>query len=419
MQLGKGSRITKIIWLLLGVYAVWELYWAAKVGSLAIKWHTHLALYIYLGWLTDVLLRLWHRKWPLKNVLNIRLMFGFVWGILCCAEAFLVFTGIGDTYMERIHYGYVSRYGSNHEDYYRNHKPFETFYFTRPEFSYPRKCNSQGFSDIEWPVLKRKNEKRMLVLGDSFTEGVGAPFDSNCVSILRQLFATSDTNVSFMNAANAGDDPCVNFVCYRDLLRKYKPDVIVQMLSSNDMHTDIATKGGLERFRSNGKVQFAKGPWWEPIYALSYVSRLYFNAAGYNELLIKMPFSEKDKAQLDARAITLFDSYSKLAQQENALLVVLLQPYQTTLYNKAFEYNLDTVVQHVSKMDNIKVASLLPYYLHYFEGKGDSIKTYYWLNDGHHNAKGYVLMAEAVKNVLDSFMQSEGDVVEILKNEKK
>lgn len=411
MQLGKGSRIAKIIWLLLGVYAVWELYWAARVGSLAIKWHTHLALYIYLGWLTDVLLRLWHRKWPLKNVLNIRLMFGFVWGILCCAEAFLVFTGIGDTYMERIHYGYVSRYGSNHEDYYRNHKPFETFYFTRPEFTYSRKCNSQGFSDIEWPVLKRKNEKRMLVLGDSFTEGVGAPFDSNCVSILRQLFATSDTNVSFMNAANAGDDPCVNFVCYRDLLLKYKPDIIVQSLSSNDMNTDIATKGGLERFKTNGKIQFSDGPWWEPLYALSYISRLFFTAAGYNELLIKIPLTSTQKSNLDTKAIVLFKEYGKLVKQEKAQLIVVLQPYQSTVYEKAFEYNLDSIAQHISQLEQVKVVSLLPYYLHYFEGQGDSIKSYYWLNDGHHNAKGYVLMANAVKNALDSVMQTKEDEV--------
>ncbi|MBP6516987.1 MAG: hypothetical protein KA242_08040, partial [Chitinophagales bacterium] len=203
-----------MFWLLLFVYAVWELYWAARVGTLAIKWHTHLALYIYLWVVSDILLLLWQRKKALRNYLNIRIMLGSIWGMFLCVEAYLIHSGIGDTYMEKVHFGYVSRYGSNHEDYYRNHKPFETFYFTRPEFTYARKCNSQGFSDIEWPVKKRKAEKRILVLGDSFTEGVGAPFDSNYVSILRAMYAATDTNIFVMNAANAGDDPCVNFVCY-------------------------------------------------------------------------------------------------------------------------------------------------------------------------------------------------------------
>ncbi|MBL7799974.1 MAG: SGNH/GDSL hydrolase family protein [Chitinophagales bacterium] len=396
----------KFLFFPLFAYALWEIYQASKVGSLFIKWHTHIALYIYLWIVTIALLFLVNKIIYLKQYTNIQTSATTFWGILLLVEMYLVKFGNMDTYMEKIEYGYVSRYGSNHEDYYRTHKPNEVFYISRPEFNHIRHCNSLGFSDIEWPIQKRKNEKRILVLGDSFTEGVGAPFDSNCVSILRQLFAASDTNVSFMNAANAGDDPCVNFVCYRDLLRKYKPDIIVQTLSSNDMHTDLVTKGGLERFKPNGKVQFEKGPWWEPIYALSHVSRLFFNAVGYNELLIKMPFSVEDKAQLDAKAIALFDTYSKLAQQENALLMVLLQPDQTAVYNKTFEYSLDTIVKHISKFDNVKVASLLPFYLNFFADKQDSITHYYWIQDGHHNAKGYTLMAKSMKYSLDSLTSS-------------
>ncbi len=395
-------KILKFLSFPLIVYALWEIYWASKVGSLFIKWHTHLALYVFAWLFFYILFRFLNKKIHFKNYANIQLLLAVFWGILFFIELFLIFFGIGDTYMERIKYGYVSRYGSNHEEYYRNHKPNEVFYISRPEFNYIRKCNAEGFSDIEWSIEKRKGEKRILALGDSFTEGVGAPFDSSYVSILRGLFAISDSSITLMNAANAGDDPFVNFVCYRDLLTKYKPDFIIQFLSANDMNTDLATKGGLERFQKKGKLKFRDAPWWEPIYALSYVSRLFFNSVGYNELLIKTPFSENEKRNLDQKMTELLQVYSKLAKKNETLLLLVLQPDQKSIYTHEFEYDLSNIVNTAQKTENIKVINLLPFYVNYFAGKEDSIKTCYWINDGHHNSKGYEVMAKAVKYNLDS-----------------
>lgn len=400
------SKIIKFLFFPLCAYALWEVYQASKVGSLFIKWHTHIALYLYLWVLTITILYIVHKIFPLKQYTNIQTSATTFWGILLVVEVFLVRFGIMDTYMERIEYGYVSRYGSNHEDYYRTHKPNEVFYISRPEFNHIRNCNSLGFSDMEWPIQKKEKEKRILVFGDSFTEGVGAPYDSNYVSILRTLFADTDSLVTVMNAGISGDDPCVNFICYKDLLLQYKPDIIVQSLSANDIHTDIATKGGLERFQPSGKVKFRDAPWWEPIYALSYVSRLFFSAIGYNELLIKTPFTKEEEQVLNTKTIDLFEQYSSLAEAQHAQLLVVLQPDQSTLYNKMFEYNFDTIVKHISTMDNVKVANLLPFYLNFFADKRDSIKHYYWIQDGHHNAKGYALMARSVKHSLDSLASS-------------
>lgn len=388
------------------IYALWEVYWASKVGSLFIKWHTHVALYFYLWLGSLIFLSILEKALSLKSLLNIKLLFSSFWTILLCIEIFLVFEGIGDTYMERINYGYVSRYGSKHEDFYRNYKPHETYHISRPEFDYVRHCNSLGFSDVEWNKPKTKNEKRILFLGDSFTEGVGAPFDSCYVSILRKIYLQKDSSITLMNAANSGDDPVVNFICYRDLLSSYHPDIIVQTLSSNDMNTDIIIKGGLERFQEDGTVKFKKAPWWEPIYALSYVSRLYFSALGYNELLIKSPFTTETIKELDKTAIQFFHTYSKEAKKNGTQIIVVLQPYQIELYDKKYEYNLKHVSSSISANENIKVVDLLPFYLDYFSNNRDSIKSYYWINDGHHNSKGYRLMAEAVKHNLDSLFSN-------------
>lgn len=388
--------------ILLIAYALWEIYWAMHVGSLFIKWHTHLALYVYAGAAVMLGVRALHSVKTIRNYSSIQLSVFVFFAACMCIEGSLIALGIGDTYMEHIKYGYVSRYGGHHEEYYRLHKPNEEFYVTRPEFKHLRKCNLLGFADTEWPVEKKAGEKRILVLGDSFTEGIGAPADSSYPSVLRAMYVQKDSNITVMNAGIAGNDPCVNYVTYRDLLLKYKPDLIVQSLSANDMNTDIATKGGMERFQKDGKVKFRDAPWWEPIYAISYISRLYFTARGYNELLIKTPFPEKEKKELDQKAVDLFKAYGAEAARQGSELVVILQPDQSALYQKKYEYDLAPIAHSIAGINGLKVVDLLPIYLKYFEGMGDSIKNYYWLNDGHHNPKGYAVMATCVKNGLDS-----------------
>jgi lysophospholipase L1-like esterase len=311
-------------------------------------------------------------------------------------EMSLITLGKGDTYAEKIKIGYCSRYNATFETKYRTHNPNEQFYIRRPEFNHLRICNSLGFSDVEWSLEKKKNQKRILVLGDSFTEGVGAPFDSCYPSILRAHLSSIDSNISIMNAGIAGNDPCVNFVTYRDLLLKYKPDVILQTLSSNDLNTDIATKGGLERFKNTGEITFQQAPWWEPIYAFSYISRVFFTALGYNELLLKGTFSSEQKSVLNKAAIQIFQQYEMLAKKSKVKLVIVLQPNQSELYKRKYDYDLMPIIQSFQNSETVKVVDLLPYYLETFKGKEDSIKTIYWKQDGHHNSKGYCLMAKSI-----------------------
>lgn len=318
---------------------------------------------------------------------------------LIVVELLFISTGFLDTYSERIGYGYSSVYDSRYETYYRLHKPREEYYIVRPEFKHLRVCNSLGFPDKEWETAL-DHKKRILFLGDSFTEGYGAPQDSSYVSILRTLIDTAQAEL--MNAGIAGNDPVVSYVTYRDMLYKFKPDIIVQTLSSNDMNTDIAVKGGIERFRADSAIVFSSRPWWEPIYAMSYVSRLFFKVAGFNELLLRTPFSNNFTLVLNKKAEIVFKQYAALAQKGNGQLVILLQPYQSELFKKKYEYDLTDVVRATGVSDSVVVIDLLPYYLNFFKGKEATIPTYYWKNDGHHNPKGYALMAMAVKQALDS-----------------
>jgi lysophospholipase L1-like esterase len=248
-------------------------------------------------------------------------------------------------------------------------------------------------------VAKKKNEKRVLCVGDSFTEGVGAPADSCYVSILRTLL---DSNYTVMNAGISGDDPCVNYVNYRDRLTSFKPDIIVQTLSSNDLNTDIATKGGMERFKADGIVQLASAPWWEPLFAISYVSRTFFHALGYNELLLRVPFSKSIADELNQKAIVTFAAYAALAQKHNTLLLVILQPNQGEVYKGKFDYDIYPIAEKLKEFSNVRVYDLRTFYMQWFSKNMDAIKPCYWPQDGHHNAKGYAVMATGIKQAMDS-----------------
>ncbi len=384
-------------------YLLWEIYWAQEVGYAFIKWHTHLALYFFVWIGLAFILKISNQWFAFKQYAKFQTLLASVAFTLLVLELVLYTTGVGDTYMEHIKAGYASRYNATYETYYRTHEPNEKFYITRPEFNYVRQCNSLGFSDIEWLLAKNKNEKRILIAGDSFTEGVGAPFDSCYPSLLRNLLAAKDSNYYVLNSGISGDDPVVNFVNYRDRLAVYHPDIILQTLSSNDINTDIAVKGGLERFQKNGTIKFPSPPWWEPIYALSYVSRTFFTVIGYNELLIKTPFAEEVKNKLDQKAIAIFSTYAEAAKQNETKFFVLLQPNQGEVIQEHYDYDLSKILVSIRSLDHVYVFDLLPYYVTQFANNKNDISKYYWKQDGHHNSAGYFLMAKGVEQALDSF----------------
>jgi hypothetical protein len=53
--------------------------------------------------------------------------------------------------------------------------------YARPEVSYARQVNAMGLTDKEFTADKAPGEYRIVALGDSFTEGVGADTASTWV----------------------------------------------------------------------------------------------------------------------------------------------------------------------------------------------------------------------------------------------
>jgi lysophospholipase L1-like esterase len=63
-------------------------------------------------------------------------------------------------------------------------------------------CNGLGLRG----ELPDKKKKIILFLGDSFTEGAGAPVDSSVPELLRKYVVSNDSTSDVLNAGIAGND---------------------------------------------------------------------------------------------------------------------------------------------------------------------------------------------------------------------
>ncbi len=378
-------------------YLLWEYYWFKQVGLHFIQWHTHLAVYVYVWLVGAVCFVAFLQKGSFEKIQKAFLIFTSLVFSLLIAEIFLGFSGQLFTQTEKDSGVYSSPFNASDKTYYHLWPATQKeHWLTKPEFSFWRPTNSKGLPDSEWPTAKKQNEKRILTMGDSFTEGDGAPNDSSYVALLRQKLLARDTGFSVFNAGVCGSDPFNNYVVLRDCLLVYKPDMIIEAIGSNDMNTDIALRGGMERFQKDGSVKYFAAPWWEPLYAISYVSRVFFRLAGYNELLVKNKMSEEQEAEVNAKTIDLFKQFAALCRQNHIRLAVVLRPDKYEVKDNRYSYNFSPLLHQLQADTTLQVLDLLPAYRSYLNNKQADPFAYYWVMDGHHNARGYEMMAQTI-----------------------
>ncbi len=403
-------RIKIPVWIFIAIpgisYLGWEYHWYKQVDLAFIKWHTHLAVYAYLWLLGFVCYGIFFRNSVSEKAKNRFLLFSAVLFSLFVLEIFLLLTGFTKTYFEEVSGYYRSQYIPADKGYYHLWKPNEPHFLSKPEYRFWRPTNSQGLGDVEWAIAKKPNEKRIMALGDSFTEGDGAPNDSSYVSLLKQQCLAAGDTFIFMNAGVCGSDPFINFVLLRDRLLRYQPDIIIQALGTNDMNTDINIRGGMERFQKDGTLKYNPAPWWEPVYAVSYVSRIFFSVAGYNELLRKKNMPKEEEKKLNTQLEDLFQRYATLCKQNNVRLVVVLRPDKQEIENNKYDYNFSEIVHQLNADSTVQVIDLLPYYKNYIEQSHTTTDDYFWDYDGHHNSKGYELMAQGIYENLELLMKN-------------
>ncbi len=121
------------------------------------------------------------------------------------------------------------------------------------EFSYDYRHNSLGFRDVEHEVRKPQNTFRILGLGDSFTYGVGAPFDETILARLERRLNEHTAGSPRIEVIKAGiprfwPEPERLLLQYYGL--QYRPDLVLVVFLPNDV---LDTKRGVNGLNvSNG-----------------------------------------------------------------------------------------------------------------------------------------------------------------------
>lgn len=103
------------------------------------------------------------------------------------------------------------------------------------EFNYPFVTNSLGLRDAEIPLVKPSGTTRIVVLGDSFTEGAGVAMEQTYLSELERRFAAVGQEVDLISCALSGTGPLKQARLYFNVCNQYDPDLVLWALHPNDV----------------------------------------------------------------------------------------------------------------------------------------------------------------------------------------
>lgn len=309
---------------------------------------------------------------------------------LLAAEGLLRLSGKYDTHQERsgLNAPYISPYQPNASTGWAHvWAPNDSIAYSTAEFSYARKTNALGLS--ERPITPKGARKRILCLGDSYTEGAGAPADSSFPALLMK-----HSNYETWNAGILASDPVFALALTDELhlFENIQPDIVLLAMNIGDIN-DIIIRGGKERFiRVNGekKIQYRNPPAWEDIYRRSILFRAVIHSLlGYNHLLIPKWNMKKLTAEAEEIISNTLTDLNASCIQHNATLILLIIPDMQELSRNTV--SLPTVRKWCAEnaVPVIDSKSCLR-----------NQPNAYWLLDGHCTPGGYDLIAKCVTSQL-------------------
>ncbi len=262
------------------------------------------------------------------------------------------------------------------------------------EFSYPHMANSLGLIGPEPAIKKKEGTYRIIGLGDSFTQGIGAPADSTW---LKQMAAILNADTSLqpvytLNAGVAGSDPFFEF----QLLKKlgaYEADLVIMAANKSDME-DFFIRGAWERFKADGTTQYKAAPWYEPIYRISHLTRLIVHRILKKDAWFRSPGAE---AAFETKFLDLLEEVvlktQALCKQRQMDFILVFHPTLNEFTHQSSPYG--ALVQRLSQK-GVVVFDLYPTFLEKNWITNETYESYFWKIDGHYNPRGYHYMGRGI-----------------------
>ncbi len=117
-----------------------------------------------------------------------------------------------------------------------SHRPNVSKVLKTIEFEYDFSTNELGLRYRPIPLQKPPGEVRILMLGDSFTEGVGVQAHETFGHFLEHYYSTRlDKDVLFINAGLGGKGPLDFWRVFKDVGVRLHPDALLLCIYANDL----------------------------------------------------------------------------------------------------------------------------------------------------------------------------------------
>jgi len=313
------------------------------------------------------------------------------------------------------------------------------------EFSNIVRINSAGFRDREYSLEKPAGVFRIIVLGDSMTEGLQVPLEQTFSKVLEALLneqalksSNPEKKFEVLNFGIAAFGTGQEYLLLKEYGFKYRPDlVILAFLTLNDvLNNSLKLEKSMagskwERayrpyFVPDGKgdltwvpPQATRTPYWERLYTYQFISEKVHNTPRLQKLFFPshtdMDFWGLYNPKTPPEWREAWDITQKLllkmkteigAHHAQFLLVSLTNGdfyIDGSFVNHLRRYaqinwdidKPDKILSDFCQEYSIPFLALTPLYRDYSKNAGHPIKFHYQY-DGHWNAQGHRLAAEFI-----------------------
>jgi hypothetical protein len=201
------------------------------------------------------------------------------------------------------------------------------------------------------------------------------------------------------NCGIGGSDIIFEYVLFRDKLLKYKPDLVIVTVNNTDIG-ETMLRGGFERFHKDGTTHYRKAPWFEPLFAHSFlVRRVVFDVFHYNWQFIRANEEQGVHDSAVAELMSAVDSFAILSGEKKFRLLFDFHPMQAEL-QKREAYFAERFIAHCREHGYEYVDSREQFYKMGIDTTNAA--SLYWSEDGHFNGKGYNYLAKTVWRRLET-----------------
>jgi hypothetical protein len=300
---------------------------------------------------------------------------------------------------------FQSPYAVNEDSWYFVRPKNSIDSYQQPEFDYEIRTNSLGFRDKEHPLDKAPGELRILAIGDSFTEGQGAPFDQTWLSVLAHNLNRSQSahQYTMMAAGVAGSDPFYQYRILVDKLLAYRPDLVMMVVNGSDV-IDVIVRGGEERFLPNGRVKGVEPPsgavTW--LYKNSHFARfVLIEAFDYTHLMISKSERGPRAAEALEKIQSLIVKLDNLLKDKGVEFILVVLPSRQDVERNRYNDLPDMQgLLDFSRAHGIRTIEVKPYLMDKLADGDTELDTLFWRRDYHFTPLGYRYVGEAVQQGL-------------------